>query len=193
MGDVSEYMIKKLATQFPLPKGAQDSIAEWMRDYVEALEGYTDSLLSLAAKNIIKTRESRSFPLVAECVKACRDTLEAMAEPDLKKPVRDRHPEWSDERRRSADRLFACAMGRDAVKEGWSWALWDWLRENGRHPTSAEADRIRKRGMANTRRFWEAMNNPPKPVNPQLGISPSSFIKWHNAVHTRLRKLVETV
>lgn len=175
-----------------MPKGASEDPEAWTKDYVEALEHYTDSLLGLAAKSIIKTRESRSFPLVAECVKACRETLDAMAEPNLRKLVVDRHDEWSDKSRATADRLFKCDMGHEAVKEGWGWTLWDWLRENGRHPTSAEADRIRTKGIARNREFWQMINNPPPILNPHFGVNPKKFIQWHNAKTEQLRKLVET-
>lgn len=192
MSDVVKNFLYPLERQFTLPKGMGDDPDGWANDYIEALGGYTDSLLGLAAKNIIKTREVRSFPLVAECVKACRDALDAMSEPDLKKPVKDRHDEWSDERRKMADKLFKCEMGRDAVAEGWSWRLWDFLRENGRHPDRFEVEKIREKGMANTRRFWEMVNSPPKPMNPHFTVNPKSFIDMHRNVTERLKKLVQT-
>lgn len=193
MGNVTTNFLQPLGRQFQMPKGASVEPEAWVSDYVEALEGYTDSLLALAAKNIIKNRESRSFPLVAECVKACRDTMDQISEPDLSKPIDVKHDEWREERKELADKLFKCEMGREAVKEGWSWALWDWLRENGRHPNKYEVEKIRDRGMANTRRFWERVNNPPKIINPHFGLDMGSFIRWHRYMTERLRKIVETV
>lgn len=192
MGNVVKNFLEVLERQFTMPKGAGDDPEAWERDYVEALEGYTDSLLALAAKNIIKSRETRSFPLVAECLKACRDTLDAMAEPDLRKPIKRDDDVWSEERRKLADKLFKCEMGRDAVKEGWSWTLWDWLRENGRHPNKYEVEKIREKGMANTRLFWEKMNNPPPIINPQFAADPKKFIHWHRFTTERLKKIVQS-
>jgi hypothetical protein len=193
MGDVRANFLQPIARQFPLPKGASDSIQEWERDYVEALSSYTDSLLGLAAKRIIKHRELRSFPLVAECVRACRETLEEMSEPDLRKPIRRSDEGWSPESRARADRLFKCEMGREAVKDGWAWSLWDFLRENGRHPTAKEVEIIRSKGMANTKQFWQMMQNPPKVINPLFAVDTKEYIKWHQYRNDKLKKLVEAM
>lgn len=190
MGDVKVNFIASVARQFPLPKGAQDAPEEWVSDYIDALQTFTDSLLALAAKRIIKTRDSRSFPLVAECVKACHDTLAEMAEPDLTKPVKERHSEWSEERRATANRLFNCELGRQALKEDWAWTLWDWLRENERWPNKFEVEKIRNRGMALSKQFWEAAHQDKTVENRSLRCDLSQFIKMRQEKIAKLRQLI---
>lgn len=192
MGDVIVNFLQPLARQFTMPKGAATDPEAWQFDYVDALEKYTDSLLSQAARQIIRSRDSRTFPLVAECVRACHDLLETFAQPDLQKPIEDKHnPEWSDNRRHLADRLFACEMGREAVKDGWGWALWDWLRVHGRHPDRYEAEEIRTKGMANSKRFWDAISNPPPIINTTAGVDVKKYITFHNNVQQKLRRIVQ--
>lgn len=190
MGDVITNFLQPIARQFPMPKGAATDPEAWQRDYIEAMETHTDSLLALAAKRIIKTRDSRSFPLIAECVKACHDTLADIAEPDLTKPVKERHEEWSEERRATANRLFNCELGRQALKEDWAWTLWDWLRENERWPNKFEVEKIRNKGMALSKQFWEVAHKDKPVENRSMKCDLSQFIKMRQEKIAKLRQLV---
>ncbi len=192
MGDVRENFIKPLARQFTLPKGAADDVKQWAGDYIDALSGYTDSLLSLAAKNVIKERESRTFPLVSECVRACCDAMDEVSQPDLRKPIQLDDDVWSSARRDKADRLFVEAeMSRAAIEEGWAWSLWDWMRVYERAPEGGEVSQLRNASLRDKMAFEEIVKNPVKPVNPYFNIDINVLKLWRDNVLKRLSDLLD--
>lgn len=146
MGDVSVKLIQPLARQFPLPKGAASDPEAWEKDYIAELDFYTDTVLEFAAKRLIANKETRSFPMVAECLKACRETHNEFAKPAPR--AKDSLDEWSPEAIAAADRLLCCELGRRAADENWHWQLWDWLRKHRRWPNRIEADQIKAHSAA---------------------------------------------
>jgi hypothetical protein len=147
MGDVITNFLQPIARQFQMPKGAATDPEAWQRDYIEAMEAHTDSLLALAAKRVIKTRDSRSFPLVAECVKACQDALADVAMTVSPKASEGRHrqghhDDWDDARIKRADHLIQSNIGITAAKEGWLLSLWDFCRKEERWPNRLESEKM---------------------------------------------------
>src|SRR5262245_24471039 len=106
MGQVQEKFLEPLLRIFTPQK--TDNVEGWVDAYVKSLERYDDEVLAAGAMRIIETHKIRSFPLPVECIEACRVAKDARDAPDLTKPAaKDRFPEWSDENRALAKKLFA--------------------------------------------------------------------------------------
>lgn len=63
--------IKSVRQHFPTAKKSADEERDWVRSIAYILREYVASELAFAAETIIKTRETRGFPLPTECLKAC--------------------------------------------------------------------------------------------------------------------------
>jgi hypothetical protein len=146
MGSVVQKFITPLKQAFPLPKAAEKNEADFLKFYIEELNFYTDTVLEFSAKRIIASRETRSFPLVAECLKACKETFNEFSKPAPKDRATD--DEWSPEAFKAADKLLNSDIGRRAADENWHWQLWDWMRKNRRWPNTMEAAKIKAHSSA---------------------------------------------
>lgn len=147
MGDVRSNFIQRLARQFPLPKQAANDLSAWEADYIEALSFYSDTVLEFAAKKLIfAERQHKSFPMPAECLKACKEAHGEFSKPAPKQD--NRHDEWSPEAIKEADRLLCSDIGRRAADEGWAWQLWDFMRQSRRWPNAHEANRLKAHSAA---------------------------------------------
>jgi hypothetical protein len=194
VGNVSEKFMKPLLQVFT-PQKTEDPAA-WVAVYQSALGSFSDDALAAAAQRIIGTRDVRSFPLPAECSVVCRETIESMAlsekrggRPDNSSEMRggpfdQRYPEWSERRRKLADELIQCDMGRQAAEEDWIWTLWDFCRENERLPDAHEAVRVRAKGMARSVELNQTVDNVKNSVDP-FGLK-----KMRSQIVDRLRRLV---
>lgn len=192
MGDVISKFMDPLRRIFSLPKNAEGKEEEFFEAYFRVLDRYDDEVLNAASLRIIETHKVRVFPLPAECVEACRIAKDARDAPDLTKPAaKDRYPEWSDEARALAKKLFAtCSYSQEALSEDWALTLYDFLRVNGRWPNSIEADRLRTNGIASSRKFW-AMVGEETPVEKRRNIvDVSHFIKMRREKVDNLRQIV---
>jgi hypothetical protein len=195
MSSVKQKFIDPLVMAFSLPPNADMDQAGWLRIYDEQLSGFTDSVLEAAAKNLIASRKMRSFPLVAECLEACRAAHESAmlrARVDEKGSTsRKNDPAFKDACRALADKLFASELGRQALKEDWGWTLHDWLMKNQRQPNRFEVEEIRKRGIANSRRFWTLVGYDDGIVDKRpTTFEGRKFIKWREAATDRLKQII---
>jgi hypothetical protein len=168
MGSVLGKFIEPLKKVFPLPKSAEGHEDQFFDAYFQVLKTFDDITLSDAASHIIATRTQRSFPLPAECNLACAEAIagEAIRARQEARPgnrheqrdLGDRHPEWSDRRRKNADQMIQCDMGRRAVQEDWIWTLWEFCRENERLPDLHEEQRVRAKGMSRSAQINAAVD-----------------------------------
>lgn len=193
MSAVKSSFIEPLVMAFALPSNADRDMAGWLNIYDEQLNGFTSSVLAEAAKRIIATHKVRSFPLVSECLDACRAAQESAmlrARADRSAVKRQVAPPFEDWRRKGADRLFATELGRQALKEDWGWTLHDWLISNQRQPDKHEIEQIRKDGMSRSKRFWELVGRDDGVVDKfKINFSVRQFIKWREAVNDRLKQV----
>ncbi len=123
--------------------------------YQRELGRYRSDVLQLAADQLIAKRNHRNFPLLAECLQACRDAQEQIAiqqqreaENAHKTNPKPSGDPWSEQRVRQADRMMASEIGRLAAEEGWIIHLHDWCREQGRLPNKFEGEKVRAKGLA---------------------------------------------
>ena len=121
--------------------------------YARALSQYSDKVLQRAADGMLATRSQRKFPLLAECLEACRSAQdeiagEAKRENDNRRQSAKSNDPWSPERVHLADGMMRSEIGREAAREGWIVSLHDFCREDGRLPNKFEAERVRSAALA---------------------------------------------
>lgn len=125
---------------------------EWLRSLARSLRGFSPECLKKASEVIVETRKYRSFPLVSECIDACKDAqiwLNAQ-KPQLRFGPEKRMSEFSPDRTQLADELIMGEMGRMAAKEGWISALHQFCRKEMRLP-----DRDEIKGCINAARAFD--------------------------------------
>jgi hypothetical protein len=204
MGDVTVKLIQPLARQFTLPKGATDDIVGWRKDYQVICGTFGDEILERATALIMASRQKTTFPLPSECNRACLDALEMLTlqerlahRPNNAREIRNepfdrRYPEWSDRRRDLADRLIQCELGKQALREDWIWTLWEFCRLNERLPDKHEAERVRGKGIARSKEFWETVGmDPESDDRAKRSMYALPLVKWREKVVLRLKNLVE--
>jgi hypothetical protein len=142
------------------------------QSYLRALAKYGPDVLQQAADRIAATRKIRKFPLLAECLEACRDAQDAIAaeaqrENGAARRAGKSEDPWSSQRVELADRLMRSEAGQLAADEGWIVFLHDFCRAEGRLPNKFEAGDIRAKGLRlnaesaeREKQFREAGGNP---------------------------------
>lgn len=204
MGNVRATFLKPLESVFTLP--ATKDVKGFIEAYENSLKTFTDHTLSMAAQRIINTRETRTFPLPAECTKACRDAIAAMkAERETGKdsnrfeirnaPLEVREPTCNPNRRKQTDEMFAVfPSAREAVSEGWAWTLWNWINENQREPDQYEMKNIRAKGLERSDDIKEMLGIN-KELNPEYKGNPfqRKLLSFWNSAQGRLSNLVNGV
>lgn len=120
--------------------------------YARALSQYNGEVLQRAADGMLAARSQRKFPLLAECLDACRSAQDEIAgeakreNDDRRQTAKSKDP-WSPERLKQADRMINSDVGRQAAEEGWIISLHDFCREQGRIPNRFEAEKVRSAAL----------------------------------------------
>lgn len=170
MGDVRENFLKPLARQFTLPKGATDDPAAWESDYLRSLSSFDDETLKGAAQALMDIRLTRTFPLVGECNKACRDTIEAEAIRQMESgkeharkehdPLEIKHPECSQRRIDAAHRMMKdYPLIKEAADEFWIWGLFDFCCKNRSTPDKYQVETIKRKSKVVIRDLVNAVGD----------------------------------
>lgn len=149
--DAIHTFVTGLKDHFSPPKhGTAEAERSWLRAIIEALQGASPEVLARAKQRIIETRKNRYFPLIAEIREACRHAADevdfdrrAHSFPALAEAT-GTGVEWSTERVKLAYDLIRTQQGKEASRDGWNLALWNFVRKNGKAPQGAEIER-RKR------------------------------------------------
>ncbi len=137
-----ERFVGPMRKWFNDPPGADSS--GFFADLAGDLAPYTEYQLELAASSIRRTRKERYFPTIRECIDACEKMPAAPAHQAQltagKKTYRERELDQQDEwrRRKEAERLCRCEMGRQADREMWLTALLEFAAEHLRLPERGE-------------------------------------------------------
>ena len=80
-----------------------------------------------------------SLGVIADALNAAQDRLFSK-----RHDAGPKYPDWTPGRISNANRLIRSPMGRQAAKEGWIGALWDFCRVEERLPQGAELSRCKR-------------------------------------------------
>jgi hypothetical protein len=128
MSNPALSFIEPMSAFFDQPPGS--NAGEFFAALSDELSQFGDDFLSAGARSLRLTRKYRSFPTIAECVEAVRTSRVDTAPTSPRtfgKP--DDGDDW--ERKLAAWKLCRSDMGREARKDGWLVALYDFCREHG--------------------------------------------------------------
>jgi hypothetical protein len=124
---------------FNQPPGANSG--EFFASLAEDLARFSDAHLAEAVKSLRSSRKYRDFPTIGECVDAAR----AAVVPQSKGADHGKDAAAEDwAHKLEAFRLCRCSMGRQAHREGWLVALFDYCREYGRLPDADGVEACRE-------------------------------------------------
>lgn len=137
---------------FPPYRWDEDQEKNWTQRMIKELGGYADDVLDRASKELIRNRKDRRTPLLAECIKACKEAKfwvdaekRATELPVDQKDSAQKYIEWSDHRQKLADELVMGVMGKQAAKEGWTLSLHEYVAQNGHLPKeSFEVEKLKR-------------------------------------------------
>lgn len=138
---MSNRMLTRLGVIYGPPQSA-DPIA-YLDELAKMLAKYSEAVLEQATDMVLRTHRGRHWPTPSECVAACERVLETERATSRQNGTGDRHPEWSAEAQRIADRLIQSELGRRAAREGWVVPLWDYCRRARALPDAAGIHRCR--------------------------------------------------
>ncbi|CAH1658620.1 conserved hypothetical protein [Hyphomicrobiales bacterium] len=99
-------------------------------ELVSSLRAFDEQALRAGARAIIRSRSSRRFPSIGECVKAC--------EAEVPRERRKADTDMEREKEGFAIRIARGALGQRAWQEGWGYALFDFVQSHLRTPNEEE-------------------------------------------------------
>lgn len=190
MSDIWDKFLKPLSMQYAKPKAAEATPKEWRAAYEIVLKPYDAATLERAALLVLASREKGTFPLPAECNRACLDATDMLAVEKRRAemiPVAkpgDKQGDW-DRRSKRADELFAAHPSATvSLREEWWWLLWSWLQKHERAPDPHELRKIRDDGVAMYGRFKQDI---------QGNVFGKRLSDWRQKAKDRLQSLVKEV
>lgn len=205
---VKKHFITPMLLQFNLPNSVKAGAEKaFYGDYAEALGEFTDDELAYAVKWMKTTRQTRTFPVIADCLEACkhaRKTLQAQqhaeerekahwqAEGRLTRTLSDgtrivKDPEeWHSHRVDKANKLIQSEQGRQAVRDGAIIGLHDFIRKHDRAPDRHEYQVI----VSESRKTWSYVDDAIKDMQAN-GQDATMAIKLKNMMIGKYRMLSE--
>ena len=112
------------------------------------LGGFSPAVLDRAFSELVRARKKDTrTPSPGECLSFCieaRRWLEMESNTQQLPQLRASSDEWSRERRKLAHDLKRSDLGRQAAREGWIVALWNFCRRNQRLPSGREIDQCKR-------------------------------------------------
>lgn len=123
----------------------------WANSLLTELSGFTSEEIKHAQREMVRSRKPNmpKPPMVSECIASCSEArrflestrnegkLPAMASPAASFG-------WSSERVGLAYDLMKTPLGKEACREGWQLAMWEFCREHQRHPARNEIEQCRR-------------------------------------------------
>lgn len=174
---------------FPRPKFNRDDSREalWLRTMKELLRRYDAQVLSMAAQQILETRDPEKdgtmFPKPSECIAFCEAAKKQIAfdaAPLLAAPTKV--DTWSDDRIALAFDLMNGPMGRRAADEGWLQPLYTFCRKNSRLPAQHEIQQCVADGRIVQSVIEDFRNRGPDPVH-------GAIVQWGNTLLEKQEEL----
>lgn len=135
---MTNKMIARLAIVYGQPD-SPDPVA-FLEEFSKLLANYSEKTLDEATDKVLKKHRGRQWPTPAECIAACDEVLQFDRAAEARRPATiENYPDWSHDAIARANKLIQSPMGRQAAKEGWISALWDYCRVSGDLPDSEAA------------------------------------------------------
>lgn len=136
--------LETLQTNFRAGKHeSEEHEAKWVAMMVSELKGYSPDVLRQAAKNIVRKRADKYFPILSVCLAACEDAKHWIDQANPRLHLAAKQTPGVDERRRLADELVMGELGRKAAREGWIVGLHDYIRDRGRMPDDGQIRKLK--------------------------------------------------
>ena len=150
MGNPISKFVQPILDVIPAPKTGD--LRALMEAYAKILSEFDDDVLAMASAQIIRSMKTKSMPVPADCLAACRaadDTirLRRLRSERAKPRVREQFI-WTEEMAKKADRLFASEWGRRACQDGVEIAIWDFMVKNQRWPNQREYETAKAASLA---------------------------------------------
>lgn len=144
----AEKFVDTILQLYPPFRWDEEQETRWMEIMARELGGFSDKVLENALAQIVRSRKDHRTPTVAECVGACLESRRFFGAKDASETLpamRAPNPNYySEEREQLADDLMKCELGRQACHEGWQLAMWNFCRDNMRHPHGHEIERCKR-------------------------------------------------
>ena len=133
--------VKTMLDRWPPYRWDETQERAYAEDLQRELSGFTAEVLERARRDMVRKRTKTQTPTVAECIGYCEEAkrwadMERNKGQLIADPAKERQHEWSTERVKLAYELIRTPLGKQAAKEGWVLALWNFIRKQGRHPTN---------------------------------------------------------
>ncbi len=119
-----------------------ETAAAFLAEVDRIADRYGHEAQRLAGYMVIRATQQNWWPspgVIAEALDSASNSL-AVKNAD-KGP---KYPDWTAARQANANRLIRSPMGRQAAKEGWIGALWDFARVEERLPQGSELARCKR-------------------------------------------------
>lgn len=161
--DVADFVAALETHFFPVKHDPPSRVTAWLASMFRDLRGYSSQVLDEAARDIIRNRKERYFPLPAECREACEavkkrsDIASRASQLSATTWTYKRDDDYAPWRVQLADDLIRCDIGRQAVKEGWVLSLHDYARKHGKLPTQAEFHGLKQAAKEFDRAYTECV------------------------------------
>lgn len=133
---------------FPPFRWEPDQEERWMEIMARETSGFSDAVLDRALSIMVRRKDHR-MPTPGECINACIEAKRWAEKDKQASELTDLHPsaglEWSTERKRLAYELCkGTTLGKEAAKDGWVQAMWDFCRRHQRLPVGHEIEACKR-------------------------------------------------
>lgn len=114
---------------------------QWCSEWIKALRGWEEGVLTAAVDQVSRSRKARSFPMLGEFVAACEDVAPDVRRTDTEQlPAAETEPPYH----RKAAAAMHSDWGQTALRQGWAPDLYVRVLHGGRiDMTDPKADRFR--------------------------------------------------
>ena len=124
----AEEMIRRFGAVFGEPR--TDDPELFLREYAQAVSGWDAAILKRVGDRLV--RQAKYWPRPAEVCELAEALVADMPRPS--RALAGANTDWTQDALRTADRLIAGEMGRQAAREGWITQLHDYCRRHRQLP-----------------------------------------------------------
>lgn len=147
---IAEFADEMLQHFPPFRKWEDYQEKAWADTLAKELACFSNEVLANAKRQMIRTRGPKMSrpPMVSECIEACCESRRFLEHDEAASELPEFNPsagaEWTTERVKLAYDLLKTESGRQAAREGWVLAYWNFCRVNMRVPKGSEIDQCKR-------------------------------------------------